>query len=187
MKLEFYPATPDRWKDVEALFGERGACGGCWCRYWKQTRSEYDRNKGDKNRKALRKSVTSGEAPGILAYSEGEPVGWCAVEPRARFSTLSRSRVLAPVDETPVWSAPCLFIRRDFRNRGLSSRLLAAAARYARSRGAHMLEGYPVEPSSGKLPDAFLFTGLPSSFEKAGFHVAARRSPRRPVMRLKLS
>lgn len=186
MKFDFHPATADRWKDVETLFGERGACGGCWCQFWKQRRSDFDRNKGQGNRKAMRKSVQRGETPGILAYCQGEPVGWCALEPREKFTTLERSRVLAPIDETPVWSVPCFFIRRDFRNRGLSSLLLKAAAKFAKQRGAKMLEGYPVEAPKGKMPDAFMYTGLPSAFEKAGFDVAARRSQRRPIMRLKL-
>ena len=187
MQFQFHPATPDRWKDLEKLFGERGACGGCWCRFWKQTRSEYDRNRGENNRRKLRKSVLDGEMPGILAYAGGEAVGWCAVEPRGNFSTLARSRVLKPVDDRPVWSVPCFFVRRDFRNCGLTTLLLKAAAGYARGRGAELLEGYPVETPKGKLPDAFAYTGLPTSFERAGFHVAARRSPRRPIMRLELT
>lgn len=187
MKLQFHPATPDRWKDVEALFGERGACGGCWCRFWKQTRSEYDQNRGDNNRKALKKSVLKGDVPGILAYSGSEAVGWCAVEPREKFTALARSRVLQPVDDRPTWSVPCFFVRRDFRNRGLTTQLLKAAAEYARKRGAGLLEGYPVEAPKGKMPDAFAYTGLPPSFERAGFREAARRSPRRPIMRLELT
>lgn len=186
MKFEFHPATPARWPDLEELFGPRGACGGCWCRYWKQTRPEYESKKGEPNRKALRKSVTAGETPGLLAYSNGEPVGWCAVEPREKFPTLARSRILAPVDDNPVWSVPCFFIRRDFRKKGLTSLLLKAAAEYARKQGAMILEGYPVESSKGKTPDAFAYTGLPSAFLKAGFHEAARRSEHRPIMRREL-
>src|SRR5215204_4170225 len=99
MKLEFHAATPDRWKDLERLFGKRGACGGCWCRFWKITRSEYEQKKGEGNRKALRKTVLAGEQPGIVAYHNGEPVGWCAVEPREKYPTLARSRILKPVDD----------------------------------------------------------------------------------------
>jgi GNAT superfamily N-acetyltransferase len=187
MKFEFHPATPDRWEDVEALFGKRGACGGCWCRFWKQTRSEYEKDKGEANRKALKKSVQSGEVPGLLAYAGTEPVGWCAVEPRERFSSLARSRVLMPVDDRPVWSIPCFFVRRDYRNKGLTVLLLKAAAKYARGKGAEMLEGYPVGAAKGRMPDAFAYRGLPTSFQRAGFHVAARRSPHRPIMRLEIA
>ena len=187
MEFEFHPVTPDRWKDVETLFGKRGACGGCWCRFWKQTRSEYERDKGEANRKALKKSVHGGEIPGLLAYAGAEPVGWCAVEPRERFSSLERSRVLKPVDDRPVWSIPCFFVRRDYRNKGLTVLLLKAAGEYARKKGAEMLEGYPVEAVKGRMPDAFAYRGLPTSFTGAGFQEAARRSPHSPIMRLELT
>ena len=186
MNLEFHPVTPDRWKDLETLFGKRGACGGCWCCFWKQTRSEYDERKGEGNRKALQKSVLSGEQPGLLAYHNSEPVAWCAVEPRDNYPTLSRSRVLKPVDEQAVWSVPCFFVRRDYRRRGMTVHLLKAAAVHARKQGARLLEGYPSQPAKGSIPDAFAYTGLPSAFEKAGFTEVARRSEHRPIYRRKL-
>jgi hypothetical protein len=96
--FEFHPVTPDRWTDLEALFGPRGACGGCWCMYWRQTRSEYEQMKGDANRQALKGMVESGEEPGLLAYHGRKPVGWVCVAPRPAFSALERSRILKPVD-----------------------------------------------------------------------------------------
>ena len=151
--------------------------------YWRETRAEYEKKKGAGNRRALRKLVTSGPAPGLLAYAEGSPVGWCAIAPRARYSTLERSRVLARIDDAPVWSAPCFFITRTFRRKGLTARLLAAAVDFARKNGAKVVEGYPVEPKKGAMPDVFAYTGLPSAFKKAGFIEAGRRSPTRPIMR----
>ena len=182
-KLEFRPVTPDLWPDLEALFGPRGACGGCWCMYWRQTRAQYKKKKGAANRRALRKLVTTGPAPGLIAYADGKPAGWCAVAPRAAYSTLERSRVLAPVDEARVWSVPCFFVARPFRRTGMTSQLLRAAAAYAAKKGARILEGYPVEPKKGSMPDVFVFTGLVGAFKKAGFSEAARRSPTRPIMR----
>lgn len=89
----FHPLTPDRWSDFEKLFGPRGACGGCWCMYWRLTRSQYEEQHGELNRRNMKALVDSGNIPGILAYTGSEPVGWCSVAPREEFSTLARSRV----------------------------------------------------------------------------------------------
>jgi GNAT superfamily N-acetyltransferase len=185
-KIEIAPLTPERWKDLESLFGPRGACGGCWCMYWRLTRGAFGRGKGEGNRRAFRSLVRRGDPPGLLAYADGAPVGWCAVEPRASFPSLARSRVLAPLDDAPVWSVPCFFIARGWRRQGLTVRLLRAAAAFAASRGATMLEGYPIAPKAGAMADAFAWTGLVGAFEKAGFREAARRSATRPVMRKRL-
>lgn len=181
--VRFRPATPSRWPDVEKLFGERGACGGCWCMAWRLSRSEFDRGKGPANRRRLRAIVTGGRRPGVIAYLGREPIGWCAVAPRRDYGFLSRSRTLAPVDAEPVWSISCLFVARPFRRRGLSVALLSAAADFAARRGARIVEGYPVEPTMERMPDAFAWTGLPSAFGEAGFVEAARRSASRPIVR----
>ena len=125
----------------------------------------------------------SGEVPGILAYAEGEPIGWCSVSPRERFPGLARSRILKPVDERPVWSIVCLFIARPYRRRGVSVALLRAATKRAASQGAQAVEGYPVEPRKGRMADAFAWTGIASAYERAGFREVARRSETRPIMR----
>jgi GNAT superfamily N-acetyltransferase len=185
--LEFHPLTPGRWSDLEALFGERGACGGCWCMWWKLPRAQFVKRKGAGNKRALKKLVMAGKIPGLLAYAGDEPVGWCALEPRANYPRFERSRVLKPVDDQPVWSVVCFFVARPYRGQGVAGRLLAAAADYARKHGACILEGYPVEAQKGRLPDPFVYTGLPSTFERAGFAEVARRSPTRPIVRLTLA
>ncbi|MGH9748515.1 MAG: GNAT family N-acetyltransferase [Candidatus Polarisedimenticolia bacterium] len=185
-RLVFRPVTSARWPDLERLFGERGACGGCWCMYWRQRQSEYQRLKGEGNRRRLRALVKGGAVPGILAYLDGTPVGWCAVAPRASYARLARSRVLAPVDEAPVWSVVCFFIDRAHRLTGMTAALLRAAAAHARRRGGRILEGYPIEPRRGDVPPPFAFTGLAAAFRKAGFREVARRSDTRPIMRLVL-
>ncbi len=184
--LEFHPVTADRWSDLERLFGERGACGGCWCMWWRLERARFEKQKGAENRRAMRRIVVAGEVPGVLAYSGEEPIGWCALGPRETYSRLSRSRVLAPVDADPVWSVVCFFVARPFRKRGVTVRLLEAAAEHARARGARILEGYPIEPRHGKVPDAFAYHGLPSAFRAAGFEEICRRSDSRPIMRRRL-
>lgn len=179
------PLTPDRWKDLETLFGERGACGGCWCMWWRLKRSEFEAGKGAANRRAFRSIVTSGREPGLLAYLDGEPVGWCAVEPRERYPALERSRVLAPVDEEPVWSVTCLFVARPHRRSGVSVALLRGSVAHARARGARLVEGYPVEPREDRAPDAFVWTGTLAAFRSAGFEEVLRRSPTRPIVRVR--
>ena len=183
MKLTFHAATPSRWRDIEKLFGERGACAGCWCMYWRRKRSEWERQKGAGNKRALKKIVQAGPPPGVLAYANGEPIGWCALAPREAYPALANSRVLKPVDEKPVWSVTCFFIRRDWRRRGVSAKLLGAAVAFAKKRGARVVEGYPTDPVRGPQADAFVWTGLSRSFESAGFTEVARRSATRPIMR----
>jgi len=122
--------------------------------------------------------------PGIIAYAGGEPVGWCAAAPRDSYPVLDRSRVLKRIDDEPVWSVVCFFIAKHFRRRGLTVELLRAAVRHAARRGARIVEGYPVEPRKGAMPDAFAYTGLAAAFRRAGFTEAARRSETRPIMRI---
>jgi GNAT superfamily N-acetyltransferase len=183
LELNYYPLTLNRWKDLEKLFGERGACGGCWCMWWRLTRSEFERGKGKKNKAALKKIVKSGEVPGILAYADGEPIAWCSIGPRETFSALERSRVLKRFDDKPVWSVVCLFIDKGFRKKGMSIKILRAAVKYAKKNGAKIVEGYPIEPKKGRWPDAFVWTGVPSAYRKAGFKEVHRASPTRPIMR----
>lgn len=185
-KVTFLPATPARWPDIEKLFGERGACGGCWCMFWRLKRSEFDRGKGAGNRGAFSKIVGKGGNPGVLAYAGKEPIGWCAVAPREDYPALARSRILAPVDDHPVWSISCFFVARPFRRTGVSVKLLRAAAAQVKKRGGRILEGYPVEPKAGLMPDPFVWTGTAAAFAKAGFTEVARRSATRPIMRLNL-
>lgn len=182
--LVFRAATPSRWPDVEQLFGERGACGGCWCMVWRLKRKDWEAGKGAGNKRALRNLVRSGDRPGILGYVGRLPVAWCAVAPREQYGSLARSRVLKPIDDRPVWSVSCLFVLKPYRRRGVSVRMLKAAADFAARQGATMVEGYPVEPTMSPTPDAFVWTGLPSAFLRAGFREVARPSRIRPIMRL---
>jgi GNAT superfamily N-acetyltransferase len=183
--LSFKPLTPARWEDFTILFGERGACGGCWCMLWRLPRRQFDEQKGKGNKQAMKAIVDAGEIPGILAYDGRRPVGWCAIAPRERYSYLARSRILKPVDDRPCWSVSCLFIDKGYRRKQVSSELLKSAVAFAESQGAQVVEGYPVEPTPGKvMAPVFAWTGLASAFRRAGFQEVARRSPTRPIMRI---
>jgi GNAT superfamily N-acetyltransferase len=181
--LQCYPLSAERWSDLEDLFGERGECGGCWCTYWRIARAEFEEKKGAGNKRLLKRLVKSGTFTGLLAYDNGESVGWCSVGPREDFPTLGRSRILARVDQQPVWSVVCFFVRKDHRNQGFTVELLKATVDYAKRKRVAIVEGYPVEPTRGTIPAPFAYTGLPSAFRQAGFVEVARRSPTRPIMR----
>jgi GNAT superfamily N-acetyltransferase len=186
LDLEFHPLDDGRWKDLTALFGKRGACGGCWCMWWRQSAKEYEASKGAGNRRKMRNLVRKGANPGIIAYHDGEPVGWCSVAPREEYPRLSRSRILKPVDDRPVWSIVCLFVAKEFRGMGVSSALIGAAVDFVRKHGGKTVEAYPVEPKKDRMPDAFAFHGLAVSYSRAGFREVARRSETRPVMRYEI-
>lgn len=204
--LTFRPLTPSRWRDLEELFGLRGACGGCWCQWWRLERARFNRQRGAGNKRAMKRIVKNGPPPGLLAYAGKQPVGWCALGPRPSYSALERSRTLKPVDEPrskldpaprpagnrpmslergeqPAWAVVCFFVAKPFRGRGLSVKLLRAAADYARRKGARILEGYPVDPRKGRWADPFVYTGTVSVFRRAGFREVARRFATRPLVR----
>lgn len=153
--LEFHPLTPERWRVLETLFGERGACGGCWCMWWRVKRSQFTKQKGSGNKKAFRKIVSAGEPPGLLACAGGQPIAWCAVAPRETFPVLERSRTLKRIDEAAVWGVVCFFVAGPFRPQGVSVKLLKTAVQYAGKRGARIVEGYPAEARKGSMPEAF--------------------------------
>ncbi len=185
-KLGFHPLDKSRWKDFEKLFGERGACGGCWCMSWRLKRAEFQKQAGEGNKKAMKKLVNENETIGIIAYYGEEPIGWCAVAPREKHIRLENSKVLKRIDDKPAWSITCFFIDKKFRRQGISIELIKEAIKFCRSKGVRTIEAYPTVPYSDSIPAAFAWTGIPSAFEKAGFIEVERRSRTRPMMRFNL-
>jgi GNAT superfamily N-acetyltransferase len=136
------PLAPADWPAVEALFGARGACAGCWCMYWRLARGErFAAVKGEDARARARALVEGGAASGMLAFAQGAPVGWLAFGPRRDIAALDRAPSLACGDADQFWSLPCFFIRRDWRGRGVAAALLAAALPEMARRGARSAEG----------------------------------------------
>jgi len=194
MTLTTAALTAERWPDVEALFGPRGACAGCWCMFWRLERGErFADLQGEPLKRRFRAGVLRAEIHGVLAYDGGEPVGWVTFGPRPSFPRLQRSPSLACEDAEQVWSIPCFFIRRSHRGQGLGKVLLEAAVAEMRRLGVRLVEGYPVKPpaSGVPLPAAFAYTGTRPMFDRAGFRLQAgaavhsrqrvRRSLRPPV------
>jgi GNAT superfamily N-acetyltransferase len=181
-----HPVTIERWADMQQLFGANGACGGCWCMLWRLPRKQFDAQKGEGNKSAMQALLEANEVPGLLAYLDGTPVGWCAIAPRMDYPGLARSRILKPVDEMPVWSITCLFVDKSQRRKGISVQLLRAAIEHVRNQGGKVVEGYPVEPKKNDAPAVFVWTGLASAFRAVGFVEVARRSDTRPIMRYEI-
>ncbi len=182
--LYFQPLSKENWGSFVELFGNRGACGTCWCMSFRLSNTEFEEGKfNDGNKKAMKELVWSGAPTGILAFYEDMAIGWCAFAPREDFPKLAKSRVHKRIDERPVWSIPCSFIHKDFRRKGLSVEMLKGAINYAASQGIDIIEAYPTIPTKEKLPDAFAWIGLYKSFERAGFKVVDRTSKSRPMVR----
>lgn len=190
--LEIVPLTGERLPDLAALFGQGGDPKWCWCAFFRLRNVDFSSATPASNRGVLEEAVdrleAEGRAPGLVAYRDGEAVGWVSLGPRDDYARLQHSKVLAPIDEKPVWSIVCFVVARRVRGQGIAAELLDAAVDYARDHGATLLEAYPVETDGGRVPAAEAFKGTRDMFEGAGFSVAERRqanraSPVRPIVR----
>jgi len=181
-QLTVHPLTPDRWPALEHLFGEKGACNGCWCMYWR-IGATYRKLPREKNKEAFRRIVAAGPPPGLLAFEGDLAVGWCQLTPRDDLAWLDRNWRLKRLDQTPVWSISCLYVRIGYRRQGVTSALIAAAVDTARRAGAPAIEAYPLD--ADRSPSA-TGTGYASTFRRAGFKVVARHAAARPIVRLDL-
>ena len=181
MQLTVRPLTLDLWPAFEDLFGNNGACNGCWCMYWR-IGSEYHKRPREKNKLAFRKIVKLGPPPGLLAFAGGKAVGWCQLTPRDDLRWLNDTRFFERVDEAPVWAISCFYVRRRYRRRGIMSALITAALNAAKRANVTALEAYPVDTARSDSTSN-IFTGTASTFKRAGFKAVARRLASRPVMR----
>ena len=177
------PVTPDRWDDLLRLFGPNGVYN-CWCTWWLLSNREWEAAKADERKGLIERMVADKQVPGLLAYAGGEPVGWVAVGPRARYARMMspRSRVFRPLDDDPSWVINCFFIHKRWRGKGVAAALLSAAVVFARSRGAGRIEGYPKDTTLKKTTNAELFVGSLQMFLDAGFTEITRIGDR-PIVR----
>ena len=191
------PLTPARLPDLAQLFEEGGDPKWCWCAYFRVRGIDFSAAGKARHRSVLEAAVANGavagRAPGLVAYEDDRAVGWISLGPRDDdYERLTHTRVLAPVDDTPVWSIVCFVVGRRSRGRGIAAALLDAGIAYARDHRATMLEAYPAEvPEGERIPSANVYRGTVSMFERAGFEVVARRqwnasTPVRPIVRLDL-
>ena len=196
-RLTLVPANEASWEDLQVVFGERGYPSRCRCQRFKIGNADWTPVPVAERAARLREETGCGDlaAPstsGLVAYLDGEPVGWCAVEPRTAYPRLIESR--SPVvwkgrdedkaDDT-VWAVTCFVTRVGYRRRGVSAALAAAAVGFARERGARAVEGYPMAAPPGReVTWGELFVGSRNSFADAGFTEVSRPTPRRFVMRV---
>jgi len=190
--LEIHPLTPKRLPDLAELFGQGGDPKWCWCAFYRVRGMTWSNATPKDNRAVLEGAVRSdardGRAPGLVAYRDGEAVGWVSLAPREEFERLEHSKVLARIDDRPVWSIVCFVVGRTSRGQGVAAALLAAGVDYARDHGATLLEGYPIETGGKRVASANVFKGTLGMFERAGFKVAERRrfnasTPERLIVR----
>ncbi|MGD8620437.1 MAG: GNAT family N-acetyltransferase [Anaerolineales bacterium] len=182
-KLTYQALTSRNWDDFEALFGSRGAYGGCWCMWWRKTRREFERDQGQANKEHMRSIVERGVKPGILVYHDQTPIGWCSIAPRKDFASLERSPVLKRLDDEPVWSLVCIFIDGGWRGLGAAVEVVSLAVAYAFNNGAEIVEAYPTVTNGQKRAPVSIFMGTPHVFDQAGFVVCKQASKSKLIMR----
>jgi GNAT superfamily N-acetyltransferase len=177
--------TPADWPVIVQLFGDNGACGGCWCMWPRVPRGgkSWKEAQGAKNRDRFRRLVKAGKVHGVLAFADDEPVGWCSFGPRSTFPRLERVRAIQRVGSDTTWSIVCFYIPSRWRGRGVATKLLEAATKEAFALGATEIEGYPVVPAKAreKVPAAFAWTGVPALFQAAGYKELSRPGVSRPI------
>ena len=179
MRFAIYPLTPELWPALEDLFDQQWPVGRCWCMYWR-IGNDYRKRPHDANKEAFCELVKSGPPPGLLAFDGDLAVGWCQLTPRDTLPWLDKTWRLKRVDDVPVWSLSCFYVRKGYRKRGVTSALIAAALDAAKRAGAPALEAYPLDAN---LTPSASSTGYVSTFKRAGFKIVARHVPPRPIMR----
>lgn len=188
----FQPVTPERWPDLERLFqqsaaSQEGEPAVCWCMEWRRPRAEWEEGRGEGNRQAMRELIASGQVPGILAYLDGDPIGWCSISPRPQHDGLQAIAPYRNFADASVWLVSCFYISNGARGQGLMAKLLTAGIEYAKQNGARVIEGYPADERVDRSQHAefiSVYWGVASVFQELGF-VEVGRAPRdnRPVMR----
>jgi GNAT superfamily N-acetyltransferase len=183
-RITFQPLTESNWGKFEQLFGRNGACGNCWCMYYRLKKNDFNEGKTEGgNKDAMHSLVKAGKPTGVIGFYEDQPIAWCAFAPREDFIKLENSRVHKRIDAEAVWSIPCFFIAKEFRRQNVSVQMLKGIMQYAKRQGIKIIEAYPTIPTNENLPDSFAWIGLYKSFQRAGFKIVDRKSINRPMVR----
>ena len=183
-QLIFEPLTKTNWPKFVQLFGNKGACGNCWCMYYRLPKADFTEGKVEEgNKEAMQSLLMENKPTGIIAFYEGQPIAWCAFAPREDFIKLEKSRVHKRIDDLPVWYIPWFFIDKAFRCQGVSVELLKGVISYAKENNISIIEAYPTIPTTESIADSFAWIGLYKSFERAGFEIVDRTSKNRPMVR----
>lgn len=169
--LRVLPVSPDRVDDFAAVTNPNRRKSHCWCLSHRLPAREIEQLGGGSREDAFRALCERPIPPGVIGYAAGIPVGWCSIEPRSANIRLTRSTLIRPVDDVPVWSIICVVVRSGHRKRGYTTSLLEGAVAYAAERGAPAVESYPVDPGSDRIDLTMAFVGTRAMYEKAGFHV----------------
>ena len=189
-RFQFKEAGAALWPAFEKLFGENGACGGCWCQYWRVPKGgkTWEAAKYDMARKAMKHLFLTNRVTGLLAFDGDRAVGWCSFGPRRDFPRIENMKAYRRDDTDGVWSINCFFIDKNYRRRGLAREMLRAALKFIKKKKVRVVEAYPTPLSrnGNKLPPAFSWTGPMKIFEEAGFEIIQRLSYSRPLARKKL-
>lgn len=180
--MECVPLEPERFADLETVFGDRGVARRCFCMHWRRPDGGFGDERDNRDRFA--DIAATGPPPGLVGYVNDEPKGWVQVGPRSDFPTLDRSRLLKPVDDLNPWTINCFVVRAGERRQGIGRGLLEAAIRYATDQGAEVIEAYPVDGPRSSAVD--YFTGTLGMFAEHGFTEVLRRNDTRPIVRLTL-
>jgi GNAT superfamily N-acetyltransferase len=196
VSIQVQPATADRWSDLVAVFGRRGEDPSWdWCQLFlrSQPPTHSPLEPPPDNRSALHDEITHAVVPaGLIAYADGDPVGWTRVGPRHAFPGVRGNRALAKVlsdEDAGVWWVTCFAVDGRHRRSGVGGALLRAAVAFARDHGATAVEGHPVDAAGLKaatVAGSAIYTGTMAMFVAAGFVEVGRTSRTRPVMRLSL-
>ncbi|MDR9416393.1 MAG: GNAT family N-acetyltransferase [Gracilimonas sp.] len=185
--MNIHPVTKSRWEDLVQLFQAHGNPNYCWCMTWRMPGRAF-RNCSSQNRqKALKQNVQDNIPIGLIGYIQKKPIGWCSIAPRETYARLERSRTIPRIDDKNTWAITCFFISPEYQQKGMSLKLLKEAVNYACSKGAEVVEGYPVKPKEvdGKInyKVSYRFMGYLSTFRKAGFKDMTPQNNQRKIMR----
>jgi hypothetical protein len=172
-RIKIRPLTPDLWPALEDLFDTKGPCSRCWCMYWR-IGAAYRHRLPEESKAAFHQIVEAGSPPGLLAFIGNQAVGWCQLIPRDELPQLDREWRLKRIDQQPVWSISCFYIRIGFRRKGVTSALIAVALQAAKAAHAPALEAYPLDAE--KTPSTSS-TGHVTTFARADFEIIATHTP----------